>query len=121
MAAQLSGMRYTPNGNAVQIAAVGAKVHFIVPHLLTVHIGANGPGNGMGIIHIDPAEVLKFGKRLEHGALFEIGPHVIKPLFPIVKVVKGIIPGIPSNALSNFLLSQYEKENGGAGEGRLHF
>lgn len=58
MAAQLSGMRYTPDGNAVQIAAVWAEVHFIAPHLLAVYVGVDVPGDGVGVVHIDPAEVL---------------------------------------------------------------
>ena len=58
IAAQFSGTENTPYRNAIDIAAVWAKVNFIAPYFLAVNVWVNVPRYAMGVIYIDSAEVL---------------------------------------------------------------
>ena len=82
---QISTMGEVIYGHAVKIAAVGAEIDLILPDLVTVNSGVDIPGNGMGIVDIDAAEVFQLHKGLEDGALFQKRMHVVKPDFAVVE------------------------------------
>ena len=83
--AQLSGTERTPYRNAINIATVRAKVNLVAPYLVTVNVRVNVPRYAMGIIHIDPTEILQLDKRLKYRAFLQEWAHIVKPLFAVVK------------------------------------